>query len=103
MVSPDTFNRFWGHFLRVVTALVMALGFALAVAAESPRLPTDYDQRVQPLLESYCYGCHGYGSKEGNLALDQFRSEADALAQPELWWKVLKNVRAGIMPPAGEE
>jgi len=52
-----------------------------------------------PILKKYCYDCHGYGVEEGDFALDQFKSPQEALAAPELWWRVVKNLRAGIMPP----
>jgi hypothetical protein len=54
-------------------------------------------------LETYCYGCHGYGASEGNRTLDEFASDEALVGDIKLWWAVLRNVRAGIMPPAGEE
>ena len=57
---------------------------------------------VQPILEQYCYGCHGMGSKKGGVSLDNFTDGAVAAQAPELWHGVLKNVRAGIMPPPGK-
>ena len=60
-----------------------------------------FDQ-VQPILEQYCYGCHGMGSKKGGVSLDEFADDAAAVSVPELWHGVLKNVRAGIMPPPGK-
>jgi len=60
-------------------------------------------QRVQPILEQYCYGCHGYGASEADRTLDEFASEEALVGNVELWHAVLKNVRAGIMPPAGED
>lgn len=59
----------------------------------------DFGKRVQPLLSQYCYDCHGDGSHKGNVALDELKVD-DLLPQTrETWWKVLKNVRAGVMPP----
>ena len=50
-----------------------------------------------------CYGCHNATKRhEGNLALDQFATTGEAFKNRELWWKVLKNLRSGVMPPAGE-
>jgi hypothetical protein len=64
---------------------------------------TRFSERVQPLLEQYCYGCHGMGSKKGGVALDKFEHDnAAAVNARELWHGVLKNVRAGIMPPPGK-
>jgi hypothetical protein len=59
----------------------------------------DFQKNVQPVLPQYCYDCHADGANKGNVALDQFKSDQDIAKNRELWWKVLKNVRAGIMPP----
>jgi mono/diheme cytochrome c family protein len=61
-----------------------------------------YTDDVQPILGQYCFGCHGSGAKKGGVALDAFADEKAALSAPKLWQAVLKNVRAGIMPPAGK-
>jgi hypothetical protein len=58
---------------------------------------------VQPILETYCYGCHGYGAREGGRTFDEFKSDEALVGDVKLWLAVLKNVRAGVMPPAGEE
>ena len=57
---------------------------------------------IQPLLSQYCSDCHFDGAHKGNVALDEFKSDADLLSNHDLWWRVLKNVRAGIMPPRKE-
>jgi mono/diheme cytochrome c family protein len=59
-----------------------------------------YRDAIEPLLVENCYGCHGDGAKKGGMALD---APEDALLHDRvLWWNVLKNVRAGLMPPAGK-
>ena len=54
---------------------------------------------VEPILSKYCYECHAEGAKKGGMAFDQFDSDAELLANTDLWQKVIKNVRAGVMPP----
>jgi mono/diheme cytochrome c family protein len=52
------------------------------------------------LLDQYCVTCHNERLKTGGLALDTLqksRIEANA----ETWEKVVRKVRAGLMPPAG--
>jgi len=52
------------------------------------------------MLDQYCVTCHNERLKTGGLALDTLqasRIEAD----PETWEKVVRKVRAGLMPPAG--
>ncbi len=53
---------------------------------------------VQPILKEFCYDCHGDGAKKGEVAFDELKTDA-ALLNHELWLKVLKNSRAGLMPP----
>lgn len=63
---------------------------------------TRFSDRVRPLLEQYCFGCHGTGSKKGGVSLDKSDDDATAVNARELWHAVLKNVRARIMPPPGK-
>ena len=62
-----------------------------------------FHERVQPILEAYCYSCHGYGEHKGGHAFDEFKSDKELVSDEKLWSAVLKNVRAGLMPPHGEE
>src|SRR3954470_24730735 len=62
-----------------------------------------FHERVQPILETYCYGCHANGERKGGHAFDEFKSDSALVSDRKLWLEVLKNVRAGLMPPAGEE
>jgi hypothetical protein len=59
-----------------------------------------FQKEVQPLLSNYCFDCHGDGHKRADIEFDQMKSADALLRNRDLWWKVLKNVRAGIMPPA---
>jgi hypothetical protein len=68
--------------------------------AAPPAHPVDdFNKQIRPLLEQYCYDCHGDGEKKGGIAFDELKTQQDLLQNRELWWKVLKNVRSGIMPP----
>ena len=89
-------------WLVVAVLLFWAASHPRARAADGAAA-TRFSERVQPLLEQYCYGCHGMGSKKGGVSLDKFDVEdAAAVDARELWHGVLKNVRAGIMPPPGK-
>ena len=61
-----------------------------------------FHERVEPILETYCYGCHGFGERKGGRAFDEFKSDQALVGDVKLWLAVLKNVRAGVMPPADE-
>src|SRR4051794_8899268 len=71
--------------------------------AQEKTAAAHFRQRVQPILETYCYTCHGYGERKGGHAFDEFESDAALVRDNKLWLAVLKNVRSGLMPPKGEE
>ncbi|MEM7314894.1 MAG: DUF1592 domain-containing protein, partial [Planctomycetota bacterium] len=64
---------------------------------------TQYSETVKPLLEEFCYGCHGDGGDEGGLELDRHEKWPAMMADLEMWQAVWKNVRAQTMPPSEEE
>src|SRR5262245_55536730 len=91
--------------LSAAAALLSALTFSgpTAVrAGEGGGLSERFRESVQPILEDYCYTCHGNGLKKGGVSLDVPEDDAAFLKNRTLWTSVLKNVRAGIMPPADE-
>jgi hypothetical protein len=60
----------------------------------------DFQHDVRPILENYCYDCHADGADKGGVAFDKFNPEASPAASRDLWFKALKNLRSGLMPPA---
>jgi mono/diheme cytochrome c family protein len=60
-----------------------------------------FKKEIQPVLDTYCYGCHGGGIAKGGVTLDEF-ANAKELKDHALWLRALRNVRSGIMPPADE-
>lgn len=105
---------------RLVRACVAGLA-VLAIHCEWSRQPTmadenpsegnaataitiqEYQSVVLPILERYCYGCHAEGGTEGDFVLDEFPSNEILANDTDTWWAVLKNVRADVMPPDGED
>lgn len=59
-----------------------------------------FHRDVAPILEDYCYDCHGDGMAKGKVAFDDL-SDSDLTSRTDLWFAALKNLRANIMPPAG--
>jgi hypothetical protein len=76
--------------------------FAPALAAAPDPIVDSFKRDIEPVLEKYCYDCHGNGVDKAGVRLDGF-DDAASLHDPKLWLRALKNVRAGIMPPADEE
>ncbi len=52
------------------------------------------------LLNKYCIGCHNQKTKTGNLALDTIDT-GKVSANAEIWEKVARKLRGGLMPPVG--
>ena len=92
------------RLLLLAAAGRIAVAGGAAVPAPVPVDPAPaavFHREIQPILEDYCYDCHGDGSARGKVAFDTL-SDADLTARPELWLAALKNLRANIMPPAGK-
>ena len=66
--------------------------------ARRPGVPVDSEQ--QALLEQYCITCHNSRAQMGGLSLDGVSLDS-VTADAEVWEKVIRKVRAGLMPPAG--
>jgi hypothetical protein len=96
-------SRSWGGTQRLAVLAALAcwgISQSAIPAYAGDRLANEFRDRVQPILEDHCYGCHGGGSKKGGVSLDAIESDQSRLQDHDLWWAVLKNVRAGLMPPA---
>jgi hypothetical protein len=84
----------------IFTLALVAGGFGGALSGAKADDAVDFRKSVQPVLTEFCYDCHGDGMDKGGVSFDTFASDTLIPQERELWWKVLKNVRAGIMPPA---
>ncbi len=85
------------RYLLVLTGWLLG---NVPVCAEEKAGVADFQRTIRPLLENYCYDCHADGANKGNVAFDEFASDSAALERHDLWLQVLKNLRAGLMPPA---
>jgi hypothetical protein len=54
----------------------------------------------QAIVNQYCVTCHSERLKTGNLVLEKL-NPTQASANAETWERVIRKVRAGMMPPAG--
>jgi cytochrome c5 len=69
-----------------------------AKAATSSAEPVAVPQ--QAVLNRYCASCHNQRTKTAGLMLDTL-DVTRAREHPEVWEKVVRKLRAGLMPPAG--
>src|SRR3954467_12398287 len=78
---------------------ILGLALGLPPRADGASGAGYFRKTVQPILSKYCYDCHADGAQKGGVSLDEFDSNGALTHSPELWWRVLKNPRAGLMPP----
>jgi len=62
-----------------------------------------FEKDITPLLNQYCFACHGNGKKKGGLALDAYKEEALILKDQSVWEKVMQNLDAHVMPPENKK
>ncbi|HYR83797.1 MAG TPA: DUF1592 domain-containing protein [Terriglobia bacterium] len=74
--------------------LVICVGLALGQNAGGPA-PSS-----RALLEQYCVTCHNQKLNTAGLALDRM-DPAHVVQDTEAWEKVVRKLRAGVMPPQG--
>ena len=58
-----------------------------------------YTSEVQPLLQKYCYGCHGNGKHKGDVTLDKFNSFQSLQADHETARAMSEQLESASMPP----
>lgn len=96
MVSRLTSNssgRGWAQCLVWLGLLPWFGGTALADAFET---------RIRPLLDTYCFRCHGDKKAKAGINLMPFKDATSVFRDPKLWEKVLSQVRDRQMPPDDE-
>lgn len=70
-----------------------------AVASE----PVTFEGRIQPLLQKYCYDCHGDKKQRAGLNLEKSKTEQTILEGRKVWERAAAMIRTREMPPAKRE
>ena len=96
------------QWLQVAAALVGLLSAAanslLANETDQRSLEAAFRSDAQPLLERYCFDCHGSAeAAEGDINLAAMESWADVTASTSTWEKVAEMLGNGLMPPQDAE
>jgi mono/diheme cytochrome c family protein len=105
--------------LATVSTCVLALGAAVASLSAFPESPAlserSASKRPSParsaaitpaaaraVIDEYCLGCHDRGGAKGDLVLEKF-DPANPEQQLPIAEKMIRKLRAGMMPPPGED
>jgi hypothetical protein len=88
----------------ITNGLLAALLFSpITLAAEPAKSVDDFKQRVQPILETYCYDCHGRKETKGKVKLTEFSSWKDLEKRPQLIEQMIEALDKNGMPPEDEK
>ncbi|MGN6384772.1 MAG: DUF1592 domain-containing protein [Verrucomicrobiota bacterium] len=79
--------------------VIFALAIASLLPAQAADPATKFEGQIKPLIDQYCSDCHEDGMKKGNVSFDEFKSTSELVHDHDLWTRVLRNVRMGLMPP----
>jgi hypothetical protein len=104
-MKPKSWNRSLSIPLSrfsLPTFFAILFGFASSSwGGESENL-NDYKKNVQPILEEYCWRCHGGDAKKGDVSFDS-KDLSTLMKDNELWLKTLRMLRSGMMPPKDKD
>jgi hypothetical protein len=83
------------------TAVLSLVGSTQAGAPPTqPPAASGTTSPQRALVTRYCVGCHNERLRTASLALDTL-DVTDVAANPDVWEKVVRKLRGGLMPPAG--
>ncbi len=86
-----------------IGCLVISLALVASSMAQAERPPApSIKAKPEGLLKEHCFACHADGNAEGKFSLDELLSQPDDEPTRAAWWRVLKNIRAEMMPPHSE-
>ena len=83
---------------RLVTIGVALTAAAVMLSTTIGQQRTESSQRA--ILTQYCLTCHSDKAQTGGLTLESLDIDHPE-ANPEVWEKVIRKLRAGMMPPTG--
>lgn len=82
--------------LKKIGSGLVALSFFVGTAEAG----SDFDDKIEPLLATYCFDCHSDGILKGDFAMDEWESIDEHANDHVHWLKVWRNLRGSVMPPA---
>jgi uncharacterized protein DUF1592/uncharacterized protein DUF1588/uncharacterized protein DUF1587/uncharacterized protein DUF1585/uncharacterized protein DUF1595/cytochrome c len=89
-------------YLGLTAALILFAGSPLPVLpqAQTPPVEDAFRTKITPLLQKYCYKCHGPQLKpKADLNLTKYGSEASIRESRKVWKEVLGKLHTREMPP----
>ena len=78
--------------------VLIAVSGTTGLAASVQSAPSTSTTADTAFIERHCVTCHNDRLQTGNLSLEQV-DIGDVAANPDIWEKVIRKLRAGAMPP----
>ena len=100
--SVPTFAAVWLAAILIAGIQMKSVRMQAAAPAQQPAAPAN-PPTPQATLQRYCLTCHNQNLKERGtvpIAFDKLNS-SNVGADAEVWEKIVRKVRTGLMPPAG--
>jgi mono/diheme cytochrome c family protein len=94
-------RRQWARAAGWLTVLSISSVYVHSSGQSAPVSPAS--QAASPhraLVDKYCVSCHNQRLRTAGLALDAM-NVADVTGSPDVWEKVVRKLRGGMMPPPG--
>ena len=85
--------------LHIVSAVSLTAGVSLADQNPAEIVESEFHKKIEPLLQDYCYDCHGDGADKGDLTLDEYAHTSALLEDRKIWLRIWENLRTEMMPP----
>ena len=83
--------------MNLVITIMVLLVVSPIYAFDSAK--ASFEKDILPILEDYCYHCHGEGKEKGGVSLEVFKTEKDIWKNYKVSEQVFKYVLTGEMPP----
>ena len=90
--------------IHIKFVLLIALLFSPAGKAATPSPRTnDFNKHIKPILDKYCYDCHGRKKTKGKVKLTEYASFTALEKNPKLIEKMIDALEKHEMPPEEKE
>ena len=86
--------------LFALTSIVLTLGYGSKPAPPVAHTPAPVTAAMTELVQEYCVRCHNDRRLRGDLSLEDFSVEG-AAAEAPIAERMIRKLRAGMMPPPG--
>src|ERR1700722_17949675 len=89
-----------GGALVGILAAAAALVGGVSASQETAPSDTSFTKQVMPALQQYCMRCHAEKGA-GGVDLTQYPNLSALQRNPDVWRKVVRQLRSRTMPPPG--